>query len=70
MNIKSEFMCNNQPYFNASLMHGVISGKAMIDVCTFYNKIPVDWFLKQQSTKNNTTFYQVESTVRRLLTIC
>ena len=29
-------------YFDASLMHDVLSGKAITDVCTFYNKTPVD----------------------------
>ena len=33
-------------YFGASLMHDVLSGKAVTGVCTFYNKTPVDWFYK------------------------
>ena len=34
-------------YFDASLMHDVLSGKAVTGVCTFYQKTPVDWFCKQ-----------------------
>ena len=34
-------------YFDASLMHDVLSGKPVTGVCTFYNKTPVDWFCKQ-----------------------
>ena len=29
-------------YFNASLMHDILSGKAVTGICTFYNKNPVD----------------------------
>ena len=43
-------------YFNASLMHDVLSGKAVTGVCTFYNKTPVDWFCKQQSTLENAPY--------------
>ena len=34
-------------YFDASLMCDLLSGKAVTGVCTFYNKIPVDWYCKQ-----------------------
>ena len=43
-------------YFDASLMHNVLSGKAITGVCTFYNKTPVDWFCKQQSTSETATY--------------
>ena len=43
-------------YFDASLMHDVLSGKAVTGVCTFYNKTPVDWFYKQQSTSETATY--------------
>ena len=33
-------------YFDASLMHDVLSGKAVTGVCTFYNKTQVNWFYK------------------------
>ena len=29
-------------YFDASLMHDILSGKAVTGVCTSYNKTPVD----------------------------
>ena len=34
-------------YFDASLMHDILSGKAVTGVCTFYNKTPADWYCKQ-----------------------
>ena len=37
-------------------MHDVLSGKAVMGVCIFYNKTPVDWFCKQQSTSENATY--------------
>ena len=43
-------------YFDASLMHDVLSGKAVTGVCTFYNKTPVDWYYKQQSTSQKATY--------------
>ena len=43
-------------YFNASLVHDILSGKAVTGVCTFYNKTPVDWYCKQQS-KSETAMY-------------
>ena len=42
-------------YFDASLMHDVLSGKANISVCTFYNKTPMDWYYKQQSAFKTAT---------------
>ena len=36
-------------YFDASLMHDLLSGKSVTGVCTFYNKTPIDWYCKQQS---------------------
>ena len=43
-------------YFDASLMHDVLSGKAVTGVCTFYNKTPVNWYCKQQSTSETATY--------------
>ena len=37
-------------------MHDVLSGKAVTGVCTFYNKTPVDWFCKEQSTSETATY--------------
>ena len=37
-------------------MHDVLSGKAVTGVCTFYQKTPVDWFCKQQSTSETATY--------------
>ena len=43
-------------YFDASLMHDILSGKAVTSICTFYNKTPVDWYCKQQSTSETATY--------------
>ena len=43
-------------YFDASLMYNVLSGKAVTGVCTFYSKIPVDWYCKLQSTSETATY--------------
>ena len=43
-------------YFDASLMHDVLSGKAETGVCIFYNKTPVDWYCKQQSRSETATY--------------
>ena len=37
-------------------MHYVLSGKAVTGVCTFYNKTPVNWYCKQQSTSETATY--------------
>ena len=43
-------------YFDASLMYDILSGKAVTGVCTFYNKTPIDWYCKQQSTSETVTY--------------
>ena len=43
-------------YFDASLMHNVLSRKAVASICVFYNKIPVDWYYKQQSISEIATY--------------
>ena len=43
-------------YFDASLMYDILSGKAVTSVCTFYNKTPVNWYCKQQSTSETATY--------------
>jgi hypothetical protein len=43
-------------YFDANLMHDVLSGKAVIGVVHFYNKTPVDWYCKMQSTAETATY--------------
>ena len=37
-------------------MHDLLSRKALTGVCTFYNKTPVDWYCKQQSTSETATY--------------
>ena len=37
-------------------MHDILSGKAVTGVCTFYNKTPIDWYCKQQSTSETATY--------------
>jgi hypothetical protein len=43
-------------YFDANLMHDVLSGKAVTGVVHFYNKTPVDWYCKKQSTTETATY--------------
>ena len=43
-------------YFYTSLMYDMLSGKAVTGVCMFYNKTPVDWYSKQQSTSETATY--------------
>ena len=45
--------------FDASLMHDILSRKAVTGVCTFYNKTPVDWYCaycKQKSISEIDTY--------------
>ena len=44
-------------YFDAGLMHDVLSRKAVTGACTFYNKTPVDWYCKQQPASQTTTYH-------------
>ena len=43
-------------YFDTSPMHDILSGKAVTGVYTFYNKTPVNWYYKQQSTSEIATY--------------
>lgn len=43
-------------YYNASLMHDVLNGKAVTGVLYFYNKTPIDWFCKKQATAETATY--------------
>jgi hypothetical protein len=43
-------------YFDANLMHDVLSGRAVTGVVYFYNKTPVDWYCKKQSTTETVTY--------------
>ena len=42
-------------YFNGSLMHDILSGRAVTGVSTFYNKTPTNWYCKQQSASVTAT---------------
>jgi hypothetical protein len=37
-------------------MHDVLSGKAVTGVVHFYNKTPVNWYCKKQSTMETATY--------------
>ena len=37
-------------YYDTSLMHDVLNGKAVTGVLHFYNKTPIDWYCKKQAT--------------------
>jgi hypothetical protein len=43
-------------YFDANLMHNVLSGKPVTGVVHFCNKTPVDWYCKKQSTTETATY--------------
>ena len=43
-------------YFDANLMHIILSGKAVTGVVHFYKKTPVNWYCKKQSTKETATY--------------
>ena len=43
-------------YFDASLIHDVLSRKAVTGVCTFYNKTHIGCYYKQQSTSKKATY--------------
>jgi hypothetical protein len=43
-------------YFDANLMHDVLSGKAVTGILHFYNKTPIDWYSKKQSTTETATY--------------
>ena len=43
-------------YYDASLMHDVLSGKAVTGVLHFYNKTPIDSYSKKQATTETATY--------------
>ena len=43
-------------YFDASLMYDILSGKSVTFIYTFYNKTPVNWYYKQQSTSETAKY--------------
>ena len=43
-------------YFDANLMHDVLSGKAVTGVIHFWNKTPIEWYSKKQSTSETATY--------------
>ena len=43
-------------YFDANLMHDILSGKAVTGVVHFWNKTPIDWYSKKQSISETATY--------------
>ena len=43
-------------YFDANLMHDILSGKAVTGTIHFWNKTPMDWYSKKQSTSETATY--------------
>ena len=43
-------------YFDANLMHDVLSGKAVTGILHFLNKTPVDWYCKKKNTSECATY--------------
>jgi hypothetical protein len=43
-------------YVDANLYHDIISGKSVTGILHFFNKTPIDWYSKLQSTVETATF--------------
>ena len=43
-------------YYDANLMHDVLSGKSVTGVIHFFNKTPMQWFSKKQATSETATY--------------
>ena len=43
-------------YFDANLMHNVLTGKAVTGCLHIANKTPIIWYLKKQATVETATF--------------
>ena len=43
-------------YVDANLYHDLISGKSVTGILHFFNKTPIDWYTKLQSTVETATF--------------
>jgi hypothetical protein len=43
-------------FVDANLYHDLVSGKAVTGILHFFNKTPIDWFSKLQSTVETATF--------------
>ena len=43
-------------YFDANLMHDILSGKACTGIIHFLNKTPIDWYSKKQATSETATY--------------
>jgi hypothetical protein len=43
-------------YVDANLMHDLISGRSVTGIIDFFNKTPIDWYSKLQSTVETATF--------------
>ena len=43
-------------YFDANLMHDILSGKACTGTIHFLNKTPIDWYSKKQATLETVTY--------------
>ena len=43
-------------YFDANLMHDILSGKACTGIIHFLNKTPIDWYSKKQAILETATY--------------
>ena len=43
-------------FVDANLYHDLVSGKSVTGILHFFNKTPIDWFSKLQSTVETATF--------------
>ena len=57
-------------YYDASLMHDVLTGKAVTGVLHFYNKTPIDLYSKKQATTETATYGSEFISCRTYIDIC
>ena len=43
-------------YFDANLMHNILSGKSVTGIINFWNKTPMDWYSKKQLAAKTSTY--------------
>ena len=43
-------------YFDANLYHDLLTGRSVTGVLHFFNKTPIDWYSKKQSTVATATY--------------
>ena len=57
-------------YADANLYHDLITGKSVTGTLNFFNKTPVDWYCKKQSTVENATYSSEFNAARTAVERC